>query len=307
MRRTAKIYIAGHTGLVGSALFKRLLSHGYRNLLYRNHRNLDLRNQDDVNSFFKEYSPDYVFMCAGKVGGIMANSTEQGSFLYDNLIMAANVIEASRVNHVRKLLYLGSSCIYPKDTEIPIKESQFLDGKPEPTNEGYAIAKITGIELCKLYRNQYGCDFISAIPCNLYGERDNFNEFSGHFIPSMISKVFRAKKEGKLTIWGSGEPLREFMHSDDLAEAMMFLMEYYSSGEPINVGAGKSESIWNTTLEICKIVGYDGKIELDRTKPDGQREKTMNISKLIDLGWFPKISLEEGLKKTIKWYEENVN
>lgn len=306
MRHSSKIYIAGHTGLVGSALFKRLLSHGYRNLLYRNHRNLDLTDQERVNDFFTAYKPDYVFMCAGKVGGIMANSKEQGDFLYQNSMMAMNVIEASRKNGVKKLIYLGSSCIYPKNTSVPIKESQLMTGKPEPTNEGYSVAKILGIELCKLYRQQYGYNFISAIPCNLFGERDNFNEFSGHFIPSMIAKVARANLENtNLTIWGSGTPVREFMYSEDLADALVYLMENYDSDEPVNVGEGKSISIWNATLEICKIMGFTGKIGFDKTKPDGQQEKTMDVSKLTALGWTPKTSFYDGLYKTIKWYEEH--
>lgn len=306
MRRDAKIYIAGHTGLVGSALFRYLLSRGYNKLLYRNHRNLDLTDQSAVNEFFEDFQPEYVFMCAGKVGGILANSTGQAQYLYDNLMMGTNVIEASRRHHVKKLLYLGSSCIYPKDTTVPIKESQLMTGKPEPTNEGYAIAKIACIELAKFYRKQYGLDFISVIPCNLYGLRDRFDPLYGHFIPAMIAKVHKALKDGsRLTVMGTGEPLREFMYADDLAEVMVLLMNNYSEKEPINVGTGKSISIEQATKIICELSGYSGELVYDTTKPDGQFEKTMDITKMSNYGWAPKTSFEEGIKKTIEWYKEH--
>lgn len=303
MRRTAKIYVAGHTGLVGSSLHQRLAKYGYHNLVYRNRRNLDLTNQESVDYFFREARPEYVFMCAGKVGGIGANSKNNAGFLYDNMMMAMNVINAAYRFGVKKLVYLGSSCIYPKDTAIPIKESQLFSGKLEPTNEGYAVAKIAGIELCKFYNQEQGREFISVIPCNLYGPRDTFDLDSGHFIPAMIHKVWKAKKENTdLTIWGTGEPVREFLYTDDLAEALMTIMREYTDSEPINVGTGVGTSIWRATQVICQVMGYNGNIKFDKDKPDGQMEKTMDVTKIQTLGWNPKTDFMTGIMRTVDWF-----
>jgi len=303
----SKIFISGHAGLVGSAIVRNLKTNGYENLVYASKQELDLRNQQMVEQWFSDTKPDYVFLAAGKVGGILANSTFPGQFLYDNLLIAANTLEASRKQKVKKLLYLGSSCIYPKFASQPIIESQLLTGPLEPTNEAYAIAKIAGIKLCDSYRAEYGCNFISAMPTNLYGIGDNFSEQSSHVIPAMIRKFHEAKlkNESEVTIWGTGTPLREFLHVDDLAEACRFLMLKYDLPGPINVGVGIDISIHDLAKMIQEIVYKDCDIKLDLSKPDGTPKKCLDVSQINSLGWSHKINLYEGLRNTYDWYLEN--
>ena len=307
MDKHSKIFVTGHAGLVGSAIVRNLMANGYENLIYASKQELDLRNQQMVEQWFSEQKPEYVFLAAGKVGGILANSTFPGQFLYDNLLIAANTLEASRKQKVKKLLYLGSSCIYPKFANQPITESQLLTGPLEPTNEAYAIAKIAGIKLCDSYRTEYGCNFISAMPTNLYGIGDNFSEQSSHVIPAMIRKFHEAKmrKESKVAIWGTGTPLREFLHVDDLAEACRFLMLNYHLPGPINVGVGVDLSIFDLAVMIKQIVHNDCEIELDITKPDGTPRKCLDISQITSLGWTHKIALQDGLQNTYDWYLAN--
>jgi GDP-L-fucose synthase len=303
----SKIFVTGHAGLVGSAIVRNLKANGYDNLVYASKQELDLRNQQMVEQWFSEQKPEYVFLAAGKVGGILANSTFPGQFLYDNLLIAANTLEASRKQKVKKLLYLGSSCIYPKFASQPIIESQLLTGPLEPTNEAYAIAKIAGIKLCDSYRAEYGCNFISAMPTNLYGTGDNFSEQSSHVIPAMIRKFHEAKlkNESEVTIWGTGTPLREFLHVDDLAEACRFLMLKYDLPGPINVGVGIDISIYDLAIMIQDIVYKDCDIKLDVSKPDGTPKKCLDVSQINSLGWSHKINLYEGLRNTYDWYLEN--
>jgi GDP-L-fucose synthase len=303
----SKIFVTGHAGLVGSAIVRNLKANGYKNLVYANKQELDLRNQQMVEQWFSEQKPEYVFLAAGKVGGILANSTFPGQFLYDNLLIAANTLEASRKQKVKKLLYLGSSCIYPKFASQPIIESQLLTGPLEPTNEAYAIAKIAGIKLCDSYRAEYGCNFISAMPTNLYGIGDNFSEQSSHVIPAMIRKFHEAKlkNQSEVTIWGTGTPLREFLHVDDLAEACRFLMLKYDLPGPINVGVGIDISIHDLAIMIREIVYKDCDIKIDVSKPDGTPKKCLDVSQINSLGWSHKINLYEGLRTTYDWYLEN--
>jgi len=303
----SKIFVTGHAGLVGSAIVRNLKRNGYENIITASKQELDLRNQHMVEQWFSEHSPEYVFLAAGKVGGILANSTFPGQFLYDNLLIAANTLEASRKQKVKKLLYLGSSCIYPKFAIQPIIESQLLTGPLEPTNEAYAIAKIAGIKLCDSYRSEYGCNFISAMPTNLYGIGDNFSEQSSHVIPAMIRKFHEAKlkNESEVTIWGTGTPLREFLHVDDLAEACRFLMLKYDLPGPINVGVGIDISIHDLAIMIQEIVYKDCEIKLDVSKPDGTPKKCLDVSQIKSLGWSHKIDLYEGLRNTYGWYLEN--
>lgn len=284
--------------MVGAAIARKL-----KNTLGRDHFNLDLRNQIALNFVFQKERPDYVFLAAGKVGGIQANNTQRAEFIYDNIMIAANVIHAAYKNGVKKLLYLGSSCIYPKQAEQPIKEDQLLSGYLEPTNEPYAIAKIAGIKLCEAYRDQYGCNFISAMPTNLYGPGDKYNAENSHVIPAMILKFHEAKINNnfEVNIWGSGEPLREFMYVDDLAGACIFLMENYNEKEHINIGTGEEISIKDLAVMIKETVGYEGRINFDKTKPDGTKRKLIDSSKLNNLGWKHSVGLRDGLKKT---YEE---
>ena len=305
-----KIYIAGHNGMVGSAIYRKLTSLGYQNIIGRSSAELDLRFQDQVTSFMERERPAYVFLAAAKVGGILANNQYRAEFLYDNLMIEANIIHASFLSGVEKLLFLGSSCIYPKNAPQPLKEEHLLTGILEPTNEPYAIAKIAGIKLCEAYRSQYGCNYISAMPTNLYGPNDNYDLQGSHVMPALIRKFHEAKKNAspEVVIWGSGKPLREFMHVDDLAEASVFLMDNYDEQGFINVGSGDEISILDLAQLIKKIVGYNGDIIHDTSKPDGTPRKLMDNSRLTALGWKSTITLEDGLRsvyaqlKDQKWY-----
>lgn len=303
MEKTAKIYVAGHRGMVGSAIIRKLLAEGYSNLVTRTSAELDLRNQQAVNDFFAEEMPQFVFLSAAKVGGILANNTYRAEFIYDNLMIESNVIHASYINKVNKLLFLGSSCIYPKLAPQPLQESSILSGYLEPTNQPYAIAKIAGIELCDAYRAQYGCNFISAMPTNLYGPNDNYDLEKSHVLPALLRKFIVAKRKGDdaVVLWGSGTPLREFLHVDDLADACLFLMNNYHQKGLINIGSGKELTILELAQLIKKTVDFTGDIILDRTKPDGTPRKLMDVSKLSELGWDASIGLEEGVRKV---YEE---
>lgn len=298
MDKNSKIYIAGHRGMVGSAILRKLESEGYNNLIYKTSSELDLRNQDTVKSFFAEEKPDYVFLAAAKVGGILANNTYKADFLYDNLMIESNIIHEAYKNDCEKLLFLGSSCIYPKMAPQPMKEDSLLTGLLEPTNEPYAIAKIAGIKMCDAYRDQHGCNFISAMPTNLYGPNDNYDLKNSHVLPALLKKFHEAKenKEEAVEIWGSGTPLREFLHVDDLAEACLFLMNNYDEAGHINVGSGSEIAIKDLALLIKDIVGFDGELKLDASKPDGTPRKLMDNSKINSLGWSPRISLEEGIR-----------
>lgn len=303
MEKHAKIYIAGHRGMVGSAIVRKLEKDGYSNLVTRSSQELDLRNQQAVNDFFEAEKPKYVFLAAAKVGGIVANNIYRAEFIYENLMMESNIIHASYINKITKLLFLGSSCIYPKLAPQPLQESSFLSGYLEPTNQPYAIAKIAGIELCDAYRAQYGCDFISAMPANLYGPNDNYDLEKSHVIPALLRKFIVAKRKGDaaVVLWGSGTPLREFLHVDDLADACVFLMNKYHQRGLINIGSGKELTILELAQLIKKTVGFTGDIIFDKTKPDGTPRKLMDVSKLSALGWNPSIELEEGVMRV---YEE---
>jgi GDP-L-fucose synthase len=309
LSREAKIYVAGHSGLVGGALMRRLQAEGFSNIVTRNSASLDLRDQAATIAFFESEKPDVVILAAARVGGIMANSSYPAQFIYDNLMIAANVIEASHHVGVQKLLNLGSSCIYPKLAPQPLKEEYLLTGPLEETNRAYAVAKIASIELCDHYRTQYGCDFISAMPTNLYGPFDNFNLQSSHVLPALLRKMHDGKISGAPTveIWGSGTPLREFMHSDDLADACLFLLEHHSAPGPINVGSGVDLSIKDLAFLIKKIVGYEGDLVFDATKPDGTPRKLMDVSKLASEGWTTSIDLESGITATYQWFLENID
>lgn len=307
MEKGAKVYVAGHQGLVGSAILRKLTSEGYSNIVTRSFQELDLRDQTAVNEFFKKEQPEYVFLAAAKVGGILANNTYPVDFLRDNLLIQTNVIDAAYRYGSRKLLFLGSSCIYPKFAPQPIKEKYLLTGELEPTNEPYAIAKIAGIKLCQAYNRQYQTNFISVMPTNLYGPGDNFDLETSHVIPALIRKFHEAKIKGKdqVVVWGSGKPFREFLHVDDLADACLFLMSNYNSSEIINIGTGKDLSIAELAYLIKDIVGYDGNIIFDTSKPDGTPRKLLDVSKLFNMGWKPRITLEEGIRSTYSWYQEH--
>jgi GDP-L-fucose synthase len=298
MELGSKIFIAGHNGMVGSAIKRHLEKKGYSNLLTSSSKELDLRNQTDVADFFKTEKPDFVYLAAAKVGGIHANNVFRADFLYENLMIQNNVIHSSFINNVEKLLFLGSSCIYPKLAPQPLKEEYLLTGLLETTNEPYAIAKIAGIKLCDAYRNQYGCNFISAMPTNLYGPNDNYDLNNSHVLPALIRKFHEAKIQTKkeVILWGSGNPLREFLHVDDLAEACCFLMETYNEEGLVNIGVGEDLSIHNLALLVKDIVGFEGNIVLDESKPDGTPRKLMDVSKINQLGWKAKIELPEGIK-----------
>ena len=300
MNREDRIFVAGHRGMVGSAIIRLLNDHGFQRIITKSKKDLDLRNQAQVNDFFSAEKPAFVFLAAAKVGGILANNTYRAEFLYDNLMMEANIIHAAYQNQVKKLLFLASSCIYPKLADQPIREEALLTGPLEPTNEPYAIAKIAGVKLCDAYRAQYGCHFISAMPTNLYGPNDNYDLQSSHVLPALLRKFHEAKIAGdpEVVVWGSGTPLREFMHVDDLAEACYFLMQNYDEAGVINVGVGEDIRIIDLAKTIKEIVGYEGTIVHDRSKPDGTPRKLMDSSKLKDLGWVAKIGLEEGLRST---------
>jgi len=307
MEKKSKIYIAGHRGMVGSSLERKFRKEGYNNILTKNSSELDLRNQKVVNEFFEKEKPEYVILAAAKVGGIYSNNTFRAEFIYDNLMIESNIIHAAYLNKVTKLLFLGSSCIYPKMANQPLKEEYLLSGYLEYTNQPYAIAKIAGIELCDSYRYQYGCDFISAMPTNLYGTNDNYHPENSHVLPALVRKIVIAKQnnDSSVTIWGSGTPRREFLHVDDLADACFFLLQNYNERGIVNIGSGIDISIYELAKLISNIVEFDGSFDLDRSKPDGTPRKLLDISKISTLGWKHKISLEEGLKKTITEFKNN--
>lgn len=309
-----KVYLAGHTGMVGSAIFRELGNRGYKNLIYKNFSELDLRNQANVEKFFTDTKPEIVIIAAAKVGGILANNTYRAEFLYDNLMIEANLIHASYLNNVEKVVFLGSSCIYPKLAPQPLKEEYLLSDYLEFTNEPYAIAKIAGIKLCENYYRQYGCNYISAMPTNLYGPNDNFNLETSHVLPALLRKFHEAKVEGKssVTIWGSGKPLREFMYVEDLANAIIFMMEkvnakdLYEKGiTHLNVGTGKDISIADLASLIARITEFKGKIVYDASKPDGTPRKLMDVTRINSLGWKYKTELQDGIKKTYDWFIKN--
>jgi GDP-L-fucose synthase len=303
MEKNSKIYVAGHRGLAGSAIVRKLKKEGFESLLLRTSSELDLRNQEAVQEFFEQEKPEYVFLAAAKVGGINANNTYPADFIYENLRIQNNVIHQSYKNGVKKLLFLGSSCIYPKNAEQPIKEEYLLSGYLEPTNDAYAIAKIAGLKMCQAYNKQYGCNFISVMPTNLYGPGDNYDLKNSHVLPALLRKFYEAKinQEPTVTVWGSGKPRREFLHADDLASACLFLMEHYDEPEIINIGVGKDISIGEMAEMIRKISGYEGEIVFDSSMPDGTFRKLLDVTKLHSLGWEPEIGFEEGVRRT---YEE---
>jgi GDP-L-fucose synthase len=308
METNSKIYVAGHRGMVGSAIARKLEKAGFDNIITRASAEVDLRNQAAVNDFFAKEKPEYVFLAAAKVGGIVANNTYRAEFLYDNLLIESNIIHAAYVNGVKKLLFLGSSCIYPKLAPQPLKEEYLLTGLLEPTNEGYAIAKIAGIKLCEAYRDQYGCNFIAAMPTNLYGQGDNYHLQNAHVIPAMIRKFHEAKQANApfVEIWGTGSPLREFMYADDLADACVFLMQEYNDRLFINVGTGEDVTIKDLALQVKTITGYTGDIRFDTTKPDGTPRKLMDSGRLHALGWKHNVSLEEGLQYAYQFFKKEV-
>ena len=332
MEKDSKIYIAGHKGLVGSAILRRLQSDGYDNLVCRTHKELDLCNQLQVESFFEKERPEYVFLAAAKVGGIWANNTYPANFIYENLAVQINVIHSSKKFDVKKLLFLGSSCIYPRDCPQPMKEEYLLTGPLESTNEPYAIAKIAGVKMCQAYNRQYGTNFIPVMPTNLFGPGDNFDLETSHVLPALIRKFHEAKvamqqakaevkaktekktqskskpesQPGVVTVWGSGKPRREFLYVDDLANASLFLMKECDKGDIVNIGAGKDISILELAELIKEIVGFEGEIVFDASKPDGTPRKLLDVNRLNALGWKAKISLRQGIEKTYKWYTENI-
>jgi GDP-L-fucose synthase len=307
MNKNDKIYIAGHNGLVGSAILRLLHKEGYNNLVLRSHEDLDLTNQAAVMEFFRLEKPEYIFLAAAKVGGIYANSRYPADFIRDNILIQANIIDSAYKNNAKKLQFLGSSCIYPKFAPQPMKEEYLLTGELEPTNEWYAIAKISGIKMCQAYRKQYNFNTIALMPTNLYGPGDNFDLEGSHVLPALIRKFHEAKMKNlpKVVIWGTGTPRREFLFVDDLAEAAFFLMEKYDEGEIINVGTGKDISIKEIGLLIKEIIGYQGEIVFDTSMPDGTPRKLLDISKISDLGFLPKTSLRKGIETTYKWFLEN--
>jgi GDP-L-fucose synthase len=307
MEKTAKIFVAGANGMVGSAIVRGLKNKGFLNLITPSSKELDLRNQNSVAEFFNKNNPEYVFLAAAKVGGIYANNTFPAEFLYDNLMIQNNVIHNSYLYQVKKLLFLGSSCIYPKFAQQPIKEEYLLTGALEPTNEAYAIAKIAGVEMCKFYKKQYGSNFISAMPTNLYGVNDNFDLTNSHVLPALLRKFIEAKNNNlpNVSVWGSGLPRREFLFVDDLAEASLFLMENYNDSETINVGSGIDISVKELAMTIKKIVGFEGELIFDNTKPDGTPKKLLDVSKINNLGWKHSKNLVEGICETLNWLKEN--
>ena len=304
MEKNSKIYVAGHRGMVGSAIVRRLEENGYTNIIYKTSSELDLKNQASVEKFFQDEKPEYVFLAAAKVGGIHANNTYPAEFIYDNLMIEANIIHASYKNSVKKLLFLGSSCIYPKFAPQPIKEEYLLTGSLEETNEAYAIAKITGIELCKFYRRQYGCDFISAMPTNLYGINDNFNLETSHVMPALIRKFHEAKLNNskEVVMWGTGKPRREFMYVDDLADSLVHLMLNYSDEIHVNLGTGEDIEIGELANLIKEIVGYEGEIVNDLSKPDGTPRKLLDVTRLESTGFKYKVELKDGIEKVYNWF-----
>jgi GDP-L-fucose synthase len=299
MEKSSKIYIAGHRGMVGSSILRALQAKGYSNFLLKSSAELDLRNQQAVANFFTVEKPDFIFLAAAKVGGIVANNTYRGDFIYENMMIQSNVIHQAYLNGVKKLMFLGSSCIYPKLAPQPLKEEYLLTGLLEDTNEPYAIAKIAGIKMCDAYRAQYGCNFISVMPTNLYGPNDNYDLSNSHVLPALLRKFITAKRNGEssVTIWGTGAPRREFLHADDLASACLYLMENYDESGLVNIGVGEDIAIIDLARLVKKIVGFEGEILTDTTKPDGTPRKLMDVSKLADLGWRSSITLEEGIGK----------
>ena len=308
MEKNSKIFVAGHRGMVGSAIVRKLKAEGFQHIITRSSSELDLRNQQEVHHFFETEKPDYVFLAAAKVGGIHANNVYRAQFLYDNLMIEANIIHAAYANNVKKLLFLGSSCIYPKLAPQPIKEEYLLTGLLEETNEPYAIAKIAGIKLCEAYWDQYGCNFISAMPTNLYGQGDNYHPENSHVVPALLRKFDAAVKDGlpQVEVWGSGQPLREFMYVDDLADACFFLMENYHEKGFVNIGTGEEITIRELAETIAEVTGFNGEIVFNPEKPDGTPRKLMDSSKLNGLGWKHKISLREGLQKAYKHFQKEM-
>lgn len=307
MELNAKIYVAGHRGMVGSAIVRNLESKGYKNIITRTHKELDLLNQEAVNKFFEKEKPEYVFLAAAKVGGIIANSEHLADFMYENMMIEMNVIHAAWKNGVKKLEFLGSSCIYPKMAPQPMPESCLLTSALEPTNEAYALAKISGLKYCEYLNRQYGTDYISCMPTNLYGPNDNYHPKHSHVLPALIRRFHEAKEEGleEVTCWGDGSPYREFLYVDDMADACVFLMNNYSGNETVNLGTGKELTIKELTELVAKVIGYKGKINWDTTKPNGTPRKLLNVDKLHNLGWMHKVELEEGIKLSYKDFLEN--
>jgi GDP-L-fucose synthase len=307
MNQNEKVYVAGHRGMVGSAITRKLKKEGFGNLVQRTSGELDLRDQKEVHAFFEKERPDHVFLAAAKVGGILANNTYRAEFLYDNLMIQNNIIDAAYRTGVKKLMFLGSSCIYPKLAPQPLKEDSLLTGELEPTNEPYAIAKIAGIKMADAYRSQYGCNFISVMPTNLYGPNDNYDLNNSHVLPALIRKFHEAKKLGEplVTLWGTGKPRREFLHADDLADACFFLMQQYNEPGFVNIGTGEDLEIGELALLIKKIVGYEGEIRHDLSKPDGTPRKLMDVNKLHKLGWKASINLEEGIRKVYENFRKD--
>ena len=307
MLKNSKIYVAGSNGMVGSAIVRNLRNKGFENIITKSSKDLDLRSQKEVFTFFETEKPEYVFLVAAKVGGIYANNAYPAEFLYDNMMIQNNVIHAAHVHNVEKLLFLGSSCIYPKMAPQPLKEDYLLTGALEPTNEAYAIAKIAGLKMCQYYKQQYGANFISAMPTNLYGINDNFNLQNSHVLPALLRKFIEAKhnNEQDVVVWGSGSPMREFLFVDDLAEACVFLMMNYNDGETINIGTGEDVTIKELAETIKEIVGFSGNLVFDATKPDGTPRKLLDVSKINNLGWKHEVSLKEGIQKTLHWIEEH--
>jgi len=307
--RANRIFVAGHQGLVGSAIVRRLQSEGYRNLLLRSRSELDLENQQAVNAFFDETKPQHVILAAAKVGGIMANNTYPADFIRNNIAIQMNVIETARRTGVRKLLFLGSSCIYPKLAEQPIREESLLQGPLEPTNEAYAVAKIAGIKMCQSYNRQYGTNFVSVMPTNLYGPNDNFDLMSSHVLPALMRKFHEAKESGspEVVVWGSGRVYREFLHVDDMADACVYVMHHHDGSQILNIGCGEDVTIADVAQLMKETVGYDGDIVFDSSKPDGTPRKLLDVSRLFALGWRPSIDLRRGLAETYAWFQQNVD
>jgi GDP-L-fucose synthase len=307
MNKTSKIYVAGHRGLVGSAIMRKLIAEGFQNIVVRTSSELDLRDYHDVFKFFNEQKIDYVFLAAAKVGGIIANQDYPVEFIRDNLWIQTNVMDAAYRTGVKKLMFLGSTCIYPKLAPQPLKEEYLLTGELEPTNEPYAVAKIAGIKMCQSYNRQYGSRFISVMPTNIYGQNDNFDLQSSHVLPALIRKIHEAKQQNSpyVEIWGSGKPKREFLHADDLADACLYLMEHYESSEIVNVGVGEDISIQDLAEKIKQVIGYKGQIMYDPSKPDGTPRKLVDVTRINQLGWLATISLEKGLQQTYDWYLRN--
>ncbi|MFD0047940.1 GDP-L-fucose synthase family protein [Actinomycetes bacterium NPDC127524] len=307
MKKDSKIYIAGHRGLVGSSILRALESQGYNNLIYKTSTELDLRDKKEVDNFFENYKPEFVFLAAAKVGGIVANNEYPADFIRDNLLIQTCMIDAAFRNNVEKLLFLGSTCIYPKLAPQPLKEEYLLTGELEPTNEAYAIAKIAGIKMCESYNRQYGTKYISAMPTNLFGPNDNFDLHTSHVLPALLRKFHEAKENNSpfVEMWGTGTPKREFLYSDDLADACVFLMNNYEGSEIVNIGVGEDISIKELGEKVKKVVGFEGEIQFDTSKPDGTPRKLVDVTKLNALGWKAKISLEDGLTKAYQWFLEN--